>query len=229
MITDAPNSKSCFVCDPRPRDLSRESPGSWVSARRACREHCAAATLASGEKVDDFLRRDWPADQPPIEGNALNYLLNPVWVGEHRGWCEFVAGHRIVFEEVFPARNYWEFVAQHCTPEVDFTWAAHTRRDELTPEFGLLELAQTLLATDTTDGFLHCWQIWNRTRALEEEMGRRGISAARSATEVVDLFKATKGHVRSDLDLPLVRIMVGRLQELGETRFKHLAGQPVGS
>lgn len=224
MITDAPNSKSCFVCDPRPRDISQESPGHWVTARRACREHCGQAALASGERVDDFLHRDWPADQPPIEGNALNYLLNPVWIDGKKGWCEFVAGHRIVFEEIFPSRNYWEFVAQHCTPEVDFTWAAYSRRDELAGEFGLLELAQTLLATDTTDGYIHCYQIWNRTRALETELERRGITAPRSANEVVELFTATRGQVKADIDLPPVRVMVARLQELGETRFKHIAG-----
>lgn len=228
MLTDAPNSKSCFVCDPRPRELSGERPGQWLSARRACREHCSRAALASGEPVDDFLRRDWPADRPPIEGNALNYLLNPVWVDGRKGWCEFVAGHRIVFEEIFPARNYWEFVSQHCTPEVDFTYAVHSRRDELTADFGLLELAQTLIATDTTDGYIHCYQIWNRTRALDGEMQRRGITAPRSANEVVELFNSTRGQVQVDIDLPLVRQMVARLQELGEERFRHFAGETVG-
>src|SRR6185503_16409621 len=99
-------------CDPRRPDLAREAPGQWLPIRFACARHAMQSILPSGESVAAFLGRRRAASYP-LEGSGLNLVVNPVTVDGRRGWNDFAGGGRGVLEEVFPARDYFEFFAQH--------------------------------------------------------------------------------------------------------------------
>jgi hypothetical protein len=101
----------CFVCDGSLPALERDGPGHWLGPRYACRNHCRAALLSSGESLASFLARH--TGDSPLEGSGLGWLLNPVFIAGTRAWADFAGGGWAVLEEVFTSDSQFAFWAQH--------------------------------------------------------------------------------------------------------------------
>jgi hypothetical protein len=113
-------TERCFVCN---ADLGESST---ATMRFACPTCKARARLVSSDVPLDTLLRSTRPD--PLEGSGLNALLGPVQIDGHRGWCDFAMGGHAVLQEIFPSRDYFDFMLQHAEP-----WAGVMRALRATP------------------------------------------------------------------------------------------------
>lgn len=102
------DSQACFACTPRTRAaaLREDCPG-WL-----CLDHKEQCTLAEGVSLNSALHRAQPPGAP-LEGSALAYVYNPVFVAGNtgetlKGWADFAGGGMAVLEDRFGASNRFE-------------------------------------------------------------------------------------------------------------------------
>jgi hypothetical protein len=156
----------------------------------------------------------------PFEGSGLNYVINPVTIGNVRGFTDWLAGGCAVLEEVFPSRNYVEFCLLHIGRFVDGLFAIHCALGK-SPN---LSIAELICATHA-----RVPDFWERAtsllgnlaqqRRIDAELERRGISAPRTADEAGALFHETFSNQRDALADPN---LVEFLRDLANRRFGHL-------
>ncbi len=114
---------TCFVCV---RPVDRRGLEN-IRAPLACLECKSRARLASTNALlSDVLHSERPY---PLEGSGLASFLNPLLIDGRRAWADYTAGGVATFEEVFPSRDYFDFVVQHVEPVCDILEAFSALRD----------------------------------------------------------------------------------------------------
>ena len=100
----------CFVC--RPPYVAEPLIDGYPPA--ACTKCTGRARLVLGDAlVADVVR---PAEPLPTEGNLPSFLLNPVVIDGRRGWVDFAEGRYLIFEEVTPSTDFFDYLVQHVGP-----------------------------------------------------------------------------------------------------------------
>ena len=176
-----PPESACFVCDGSRLDFDRDGPGYWLGPRYACREHCNAAILPSGESLTNFLALHTGDHQ--LEGSGLGWLLNPVSIAGTRAWADFAGGGWAVLEEVFASDSQFDFWAQHRPDCVDTLYQLYppvgARAGRSAPDQGGVRAVMSQQVLLAQFGF---------HQRLEDGFRRRGTRDFASPTELIEFW-----------------------------------------
>ena len=218
-IPEAPEKKpNCFVCEPAPSQLSEEKSFQWLEPRLICQNHYNSAVLESGELVESFIDRR-KSKEYQFEGSGLNYLINPVMINGIYGWHNFVGGGRIIIEEIFPSRNYFEHYAQHNIETLAAFYALYKGRKLLEKEINVQNLKICLESEKNWGKIFRLESVWNTMSAIDEELAVRGKTRVESPDEAVEIFSGCKKY---QPNLEQLIKTVSALLELGKSRFPHI-------
>lgn len=205
---------ACFVCA-GPLDRGADRPGAWLEPRTLCRAHRDALLLPGGEPLDRFLARRAPASHP-LEGSALNYLINPVTVNGKRAWLDFHFEGAAAVEELFRAESYFNFLALHRPAFVDLLHAFHLLRRKEPQEDPAISLIVRLgphAKSLTTMFELHTHQL--QVDAAGRQGGDRFVASPDEAERIA----------LSSQELPLrssPAAIAAEFARLAPIRFAHL-------
>ena len=210
-------NNECFACASRPLDLSKETPHNWLRPRALCRRHYKVCTLPSGELVGDFMKR-WTHDFS-LEGNDLDFFINPVTVEGYKGWCDFLAGGVVVFEELFPSKSYFEFWTQHAIlgrlDLFDLLYTLYLRRTE---SAGDLVAALDAKSLGDLDLVHHAWHQQGQIAQMLLEKGQTLIT---SPDEIPNLY--SRLDFNPAFDSVSQKAFIPVLLDLARNRFANLA------
>ena len=218
-----PHTKACFVGEESPL-LARERPGRWFACRAVCHDHKLQAILVSGENLHTFLDRR-PDKTFPLEGSGLNYLINPVDVEGHRGWCDFHFETPAIYEEVFPSETYFDFYLQHVEDIQPFFFAFYQEYQKVNKKSGFFETLLALRRSEpATEKYLTLLlNMWNLQIVLQHELKMQGLSWVKSPDHARDTVLAVYEQLNEETLLAeVVNDMFKRLIQLGDQRFAHL-------
>lgn len=212
------HNPSCFVCEPAISQLIEEKPFQWLETRLVCQNHYNSAVLESGELVEAFIDRR-KSKEYQFEGSGLNYLINPVIMNGIYGWNNFIGGGRIINEEIFPSRNYFEFYVQHNIDTLDAFYALYKGRKLLEKEINVDNLMICLESQEHRQKVFNLVSVWNTMSAIEEELAIRGKTRVESPDEAKEIFT---GHKKYEHNIEQLVKTVAALLELGKSRFPHI-------
>jgi hypothetical protein len=212
----------CFVCEGSPPAFERDGPGHWLSPRYACRDHCHAALLSSGEALASFLSRH--AGEYPLEGSGLGWLLNPVSVAGKRAWADFAGGGWAVLEEVFTSDSQFDFWAQHRPDCVDALYWMH-------PPAGA-QAGRPTSAVSGRSGLSRAEFVaqWGFHHGIESGFRLRGSRHFTSPAELLEFWESLRPHGDWQVAADEAEFD-GYVRVLAERRFQRLHGpaEPLNS
>ena len=217
------HTKACFVGEEPPL-LTQEYTGRYSICRMACEYHKHQAILASGEKLYDFLERRSDPSQP-MEGNGLNYLINPVGILSHRAWCDFHFESPAIYEEVFPSETYFDFFVQHSEDIQSFFLAFYQEYQKIEGPASFFEVLLALRRTEPlTEKFLTLLlNMWNMQNVLQNELKIQGLSFVKSPDHARETILTVFEQLNEEtLQADVVNDMFKRLIKLGDRRFAHI-------
>jgi hypothetical protein len=215
----------CFACEGTSPELDRERARHWLLPRHACAEHVAAGRLDDGTALGALLDGEWPDG---LDGAGANLLLNPVRLGPRRAWLDVTARGRSVVEEVFPATDYFEFVALHLPPFVDVLYEVHDlARFAHREPLGMIAALAVDNARYTALQALQA--LWSSTRALQALMDRAGLRRPGTLADAARLWAGARAQLAlADPGPDHLRLFLMALLPLAGRRFAHLrAGAPA--
>lgn len=178
--------------------------------------HKAEARLLDGMRLDELM--DTHAREYQFEGSLLNYVINPVTIGDVRGFTDWAGGGYAVLEEAFPSRNYVEFCLLHVPAFVDGLFAIHRAQRKDPSQHWALLLDPHAFSDDFWERACMLLHRLPFQRRVHDELARRGLLATRTAQEAEELVSIgmpTGPQERPADDLELLR-------DLAVRRFAHL-------